>query len=145
MLRLRTYKDLMALKRAIKAGDDILVEAYRLANRDGGSYYFPNRKPTLTTKKGAILRVKRPNRNIYQSCGAGVNVATMYWCADRCYCSWSTQLFSWSYIIWAVRFRTRDVACIPRMTDGKFRLYKCKVVHRVRTVRYRGKTCKVRT
>ena len=35
------------------------------------------------------------------------------------------------YIMWRVAFRIEDLACVPTRSDGKFRLYRCRVIEQV--------------
>ncbi|MGH9542140.1 MAG: pentapeptide repeat-containing protein, partial [Terriglobales bacterium] len=51
--------------------------------------------------------------------GAGINLATLDWCIKN-------KEENWKILI--AEFTAKDIACIPYATDGKFRVFKCKIV-----------------
>lgn len=92
-------------------------------------------KPRLKCKPGAILYVPQANTRPNNPCAAGVNVATRRWCfkfegRDRFYNGGAVWLLR-DRILWLVEFTARDVACVPDESDGKFRLFRCKVLQEV--------------
>ena len=66
------------------------------------------------------------------TCGAGLNVATMDWCI---------RYYNDKDRILKVEFTAKDIACIPLGSDGKFRLYRGKIVGEVKNIKkkYGGK------
>ena len=92
------------------------IRAYKLVDAEGCS---PINDKKLTYEKGKTYEVKKPNCDVNKQCGAGINVATMDWCLRE----WRE---GWRILV--VEFTAKDIAAIPTATDGKFRLYRCKVV-----------------
>jgi len=92
------------------------IRAYKLVDAEGRS---PINDKKLTYEKGKTYEVKKPNCDVNKQCGAGINVATMDWCLSE----WRE---GWRILV--VEFTAKDIAAIPTATDGKFRLYRCKVV-----------------
>lgn len=91
------------------------IRAYKLVNEKsegpmrGGIVY----------EKGSSYEVKDANTNVMEMCAAGINVATLPWCIRE----WSP-----GNRILVIEFTAKDIASIPTATDGKFRLFRCKVV-----------------
>lgn len=91
------------------------IRAYKLVNeRNEGPY-----RGGIRYEKGKEYEVKDANTNVNEDCGAGINVATLPW-----------VLREWhkGYRVLVVEFAAKDIAAIPTASDGKFRLYRCKVV-----------------
>lgn len=98
--------------------------------------------PKLDIAVGNTLRVPKANTNRRQDCGAGVNVATRRWCIesggrwnfhDRTEGTYLHGNTKKSKDLFLVQFTKKDVACLPTASNGKFRLFRCKVV-RMETV-----------
>lgn len=106
---------------------NVVYRAYKVSDKEGHGIYFPTHKPRLTCKEGAVLRVPKANRNIRHDCGAGVNVATKDWCIR-----FGRRSADTGHRLWLVEFRPKDIACIPYDSSGKMRLFRCKVLKRVR-------------
>jgi hypothetical protein len=91
------------------------IRAYKLVNANmegpynGGVKYL----------KGKVASVENADTDDTQQCGAGINIATLDWCMKE----WRE-----GYRILIVEFTAKDIAAIPRATDGKFRVHRCKVV-----------------
>ena len=96
------------------------IRLYKLVTKDGRSPISPGQGyGSLTYAIGQTVEVERPETDIDIECGAGVNVASLDWCMKQ----WKE---GWRILI--VEFTAADIACIPTATDGKIRLYRCKVV-----------------
>jgi hypothetical protein len=90
------------------------IVAYKLVNeRDEGPYNGGIKYPI-----GASVEVLNADTNPATQCAAGINVADLTWCIRE----WKQ-----GYKIRTVEFTAADIACIPTATDGKFRLFRCKV------------------
>ena len=92
-----------------------LIRAYKLVNEDGEGHVNGGLKYVI----GESVEVADANTNVTEHCAAGVNVATLDWCMH----GWRA-----GYRILVVEFTAADIAAIPTATDGKFRLFRCKVV-----------------
>jgi hypothetical protein len=57
-------------------------------------------------------------------CGGGLNVATLNWCVGEARNMYNARIIK-------IEFEAKDIACIPIGSDGKFRLYRGKVVGEV--------------
>ena len=77
----------------------------------------------LTYEVGSTVEVKKADTNEQTDCGSGVNVATAPWVLAN---------FRNGYRVLLVEFTAKDIAAIPVGSDGKFRVYKCKVVREVK-------------
>ena len=101
---------------------DVVFYAYKHSRKDGSSSFYPSLLPVLVCKPDAELVVRKASTNIHRRCDAGVNVSTLYW-----------QVWHYKHrchILWLVAFRKEDIACIPTDSDGKFRLFRCRVVRK---------------
>jgi uncharacterized protein YjbI with pentapeptide repeats len=92
-----------------------VLNAYKVVNRrnegiyQGGIQY-------LTGASYEVLEADTDERN---ACGAGINVATLEWCLKE---------KKSNHHILILEFRASDIAAIPYTSNGKFRLFRCKVV-----------------
>jgi len=92
-----------------------LIRSYKLVTSElAGPYYNE-----LIYKIGSILEVDDADIDPTTHCGKGISVATLDWCIRD---------YQEGYRIMIVEFKSKDIACIPTATDGKFRLHRCKVV-----------------
>ena len=73
----------------------------------------------VTYVVGKSYEVSNANTDEDEECGAGINVATLNWCISN---------HKQGYRIFIVEFTADDIAAIPIATDGKFRIFRCKVV-----------------
>ena len=89
--------------------------AYKLVNKNYEGPYNGGIKYQV----GTTCKVDDADTDINKQCAAGINVATLDWCL-REWCD--------GYRVLIVEFTAKDIAAIPTVTDGKFRLHKCKVV-----------------
>jgi hypothetical protein len=91
------------------------IRAYKLVNKNNEGIYNGG----IQYLKGKT--VKEPNADIDEQnqCGAGINLATLDWCIR----GWKE-----GFKILICEFTKKDIACIPIGSDGKFRVYKCRVV-----------------
>lgn len=102
--------------------------AYKVSMAYGSSPDFVYAHPVLTCAPGAVLEVKRAVRSRKRDCAAGVNVATREWCKLTYY----GELVWGGYRLWFVEFEARDIASVPINTEGKFRLFRCRVIRQVK-------------
>ncbi len=111
-----------------------LYRAYKFAHVDGRSPVMRKRRPILVTTVGAVLRVPNADTNEGKTCARGVNVATKQWIFDFESRSRFTGdgWYDPVYNLFIVEFRKRDIACVPTKSDGKFRLFRCKVIKKVK-------------
>ena len=99
-----------------------LFRAFKASQGDGRSPTYSEGRPRLICKRGAILRVRDASTALWRKCAKGVNVATQAW----------VEISHQHYKHWLVEFKPSDIACIPHNSDGKFRLFRCKVVKMVK-------------
>lgn len=97
-------------------GDQVgKIRAYKLVNEksegpfNGGIVY----------RQGETVEVADADPDPARHCAAGVNVATLDWCINN----WEP-----GYRVLVVEFTAEDIAAIPHGSDGKFRVFRCKVV-----------------
>ena len=93
------------------------IRAYKLVSANGDS---PLRIcGRLKYEIGKTIEVGDANTDVTNLCAAGINVATLDWCAKE----WRE---GWRVLI--VEFTAKDIACVPTASDGRFRLHTCTVV-----------------
>jgi uncharacterized protein YjbI with pentapeptide repeats len=90
------------------------IRAYKLVTK-GGEGPFQGGITYKIGEKYEVLDADTSN----DQCGAGINLATLDWCMKE----WRT-----GYRILLAEFTAKDIASIPLCTDGKFRVYRCKIV-----------------
>jgi hypothetical protein len=73
----------------------------------------------IVFRVGESYQVADANTDENESCGAGINVATLDWCLKE----WQP-----GRRIFVVEFTAADIAAVPLGSDGKVRLHRCKVV-----------------
>jgi len=91
------------------------IVAYKLVNSEnvgpfnGGIIY----------EIGKTYTEKEANTDEYEQCAQGINLATLDWC-----------IMEWKkgYKILMVEFTKEQIAAIPIGSDGKFRVYGCKII-----------------
>jgi hypothetical protein len=96
------------------------IRLYKLVTADGFGPFPRTHPPKWPAYEiGKSYSVKNANTDTAESCGAGINVATLDW-----------VLREWKpgHRVLLVEFTANDIACIPTATDGKMRLHRCKVV-----------------
>ena len=127
-------------RRILQYPEDTVFEAYKVSRSDGRSPIYLKIHPTLICKRGAKLVVKDANTRASQDCGRGVNVATLDWCY-RTYLSYKhLRVGGRQFKCWLVRFTGKDIAAIPNLGQGKFRLFRGHVVRRVKLNKYGKET-----
>lgn len=105
-----------------------IIRAFKASNENGASPYNPERQPILTCAPGALLSVPGTDTDDNTECGAGVNLATLSWCiSHHPYVKYNGECSK----IWLVEFRVKDIGAIPHNTDGKFRVFRCRVLEEV--------------
>ena len=73
---------------------------------------------------GKTYTEKDCNNNEYENCGAGLNVATIFWCLKETVNDNDVELIQ-------CQFKVSDIVAIPYWTDGKFRVSKLKVIRKI--------------
>ena len=91
------------------------IRAYKLVNKNNEGPYNGG----IIYKKGKTYTVKKVNKNENESCGAGINLATLDWCLSK---------YIEGYKILIAEFTKKDIVAIPIGSDGKFRVSKCKII-----------------
>jgi hypothetical protein len=93
------------------------IRLYKLVTADCKSPMQSMNK--LDYPQGATIEQTDANTDDSLDCGEGINVATLDWCMRN----WNAP---WRILV--LEFTAIDIACIPRATDGKIRLFRCTVV-----------------
>ena len=91
--------------------------AFKMVTKDGYSPIHTGCSP-IHYKIHTTISVSNANTDNRVICGAGINVADIEWVKNN----WK----SGSKLL-LVSFHAKDIAAIPYGTDGKFRLFKCRV------------------
>ena len=91
------------------------IRAYKLVNQSDEGIY----KGGLKYLIGKNVEVKNANTDESIQCEAGINVCDM---------TWAIKEWIPGFKILIVEFTAQDIAAIPIGTDGKFRLFRCKVI-----------------
>jgi uncharacterized protein YjbI with pentapeptide repeats len=91
------------------------IRAYKLVNSENIGPFNGG----ITYEIGQSYEVKDASTDYAKDCAEGINVATLDWC-----------LMNWQkgFKVLLVEFEAKDIACIPTASDGKFRLFRCKVI-----------------
>ena len=110
--------DLYSLKQLPK--DTILT--YWKYIKDGKSPIQNSNK--IKYEVGKTYTEKDCNDNEYENCGAGLNVATIFWCLKETVNDNDVELIE-------CQFKVSDIVAIPYWTDGKFRVSKLKVIRKI--------------
>ena len=92
------------------------IRAYKLTNEN---FESPMGFGKLTYTPGATLEVKDANTDPTFQCAKGISLCTLDWCLREWEDGWH---------IMVCEFSSKDIACIPTATDGKFRVHRCKVI-----------------
>ncbi len=92
-----------------------LIRAYKIVNGKNEGIYNGG----LIYEIGKTLEVKDVDIDENNSCGKGINLATLDWCIKE---------YKEGYKILIAEFKKEDIACIPIGSDGKFRVHRCKIV-----------------
>ena len=91
------------------------IRAYKLVKADGLAPFNGG----ITYEYGQSYEVKDASTDENEQCAKGINLATLPWCMKE----WQQ-----GYRILIAEFTAKDIACIPLCNDGKFRVYRCKIV-----------------
>ena len=102
------------------------IRAYKLVD---SKLQSPIHSTRITYAVGKDVAVKDADTNVSLDCGAGINVATWDWIAREWRAGWRVLV---------VEFSAADIAAIPTGTDGKFRLFRCRVVSEIIDLAARG-------
>jgi len=91
------------------------IIAYKIVNAKNTGIYFPG----IYYKIGETFEEKNANCYENEQCGSGISLATLDWCIKE----WKP-----GRKILMAEFEAKDIAAIPIGTDGKFRVFRCKIV-----------------
>jgi uncharacterized protein YjbI with pentapeptide repeats len=91
------------------------IRLYKLTRENGEGPYNGG----IVFRPGETVEVQDANTDENESCGAGINVATLDWCLKE----WQP-----GRRVFVVEFTAADIACVPIGSDGKVRLHRCRVV-----------------
>ena len=95
--------------------DQVICRAYKLVKADGTGPFNGGIKYEIDQE----YEVKDANTDENEDYGVGIHLADLPWCIR----AWRE-----GYRILLVEFKPEDIACIPLGTDGKFRVFRCKVI-----------------
>ena len=98
------------------------LRAFKYIKKDNTS---PIQTSKIKYEIGKTYSVKTYNKDEFEGCGKGLNVATLEWCLI----STLDDFDNYKYIV--VEFAPKDIAAIPYSSDGKFRVKKLKVLRYV--------------
>ena len=99
------------------------IRAYKLVNsRNEGPF-----NGGIRYDIGQTYEIPDANTDEQAECAAGINVATLEWCLKN---------YEAGYKILLIEFTAKDIAAIPISSDGKFRLYRCKVIQELDLTKY---------
>jgi uncharacterized protein YjbI with pentapeptide repeats len=100
------------------------IRAYKAVLADGtGPYAAQQGYHAIRYVVGESYSVTDANTDEWEACGAGIHVTTLDWCR-RLIADGGTAATR----ILIVEFEAADIAAIPHASDGKWRLFRCKVV-----------------
>jgi hypothetical protein len=91
------------------------IRAYKLVRADGQGPQFGG----ITYEVGQSYEVKNADCDESVHCSWGINLASLDWCLKE----WRQ-----GYRILVAEFTKKDIAAIPVGSDGKFRVFRCKIV-----------------
>ena len=97
------------------------IRAFKYVLNDMGS---PTNNKRIIYEVGETFTETDVNTDIFEHCGAGLNVATLEWCVRD-------TNFDKDAIYLEVEFMPQDIVAIPFNTDGKFRVSKLTVIRKV--------------
>ena len=92
-----------------------IIRAYKIVNSKNEGIYNGG----LIYKVGESVEIKDADTDELKDCGKGINLATLDWCIKE----WKK-----GYKILIAEFTKEDIACIPIGSDGKFRVFRCKII-----------------
>jgi hypothetical protein len=92
--------------------------AYKLVTPSGEGTFAGGIDYLEALATGRVVRIPEANTDEFEACAAGINVATMVWALNE----WQE-----GYRVLEVAFDADDIAAIPWTSDGKFRLFRCRV------------------
>jgi hypothetical protein len=80
--------------------------------------------------KGAIIEIPRDTccMNVKEDCGAGINVASNWWCIKEAKGS-KGRIDDKKFRIIQLKVYLKDIVCIPNGDTGKFRVCKVEVLN----------------
>ena len=91
------------------------IRAYKIVDSKNEGIY----KGGLVYEIGKSVKVKKADTNELKDCGEGINLATLDWCIKQ---------YRNGYKILIAEFTKEDIACIPIGSNGKFRVFRCKII-----------------
>jgi uncharacterized protein YjbI with pentapeptide repeats len=97
-----------------------LIRSYKLVRSDGtGPYAADNGGTPILYEIGQQYEVKDADTDENRECAVGISLATLDWCMR----GWRE-----GYRILIAEHTASDIAAIPIGSDGKYRVFRCKVI-----------------
>jgi hypothetical protein len=123
--QLNDLQELKKIYNKFKNKDKLYFHAYKYVYKT--TFGSPIKFPRLVYKLHSVVEIPRKdcNSNPKVDCGAGINVASNWWCiraAQGCF----GKIYK-DYRIIQLDVYVKDIVCIPDGTDGKFRVCKAQV------------------
>ena len=94
------------------------IRAYKLVKENGQGPFHGG----IIYEIGKSYEVPSADTDIYEDCGAGINLATLDWCL------WE---YKPGYRVLIAEFTAADIAAIPIASDGKFRVHRASIIGEV--------------
>jgi hypothetical protein len=99
------------------------IRAYKLVNASNEGPFNGGIRYDI----GQTYEILNANTDEQTECAAGINVASLDWCLKN---------YEAGYKILLIEFTAKDIAAIPVSSDGKFRLFRCKVIKELGLLNY---------
>lgn len=96
--------------------------AYKLITPAGEGTFAGGINYLDALASGQTVRIPDADTDEFETCGSGINVATLVWALKE----WRE-----GRRVLEVRFEATDIAAIPWASDGKFRLFRCRVTREI--------------
>ena len=116
---LNPYRIQPLYSRRLEVGPQI---AYKLITPSGEGTFAGGIDYLEALATGDVVRIPEANTDEFEACAAGINVATLVWALNE----WQD-----GYRVLEVAFAAEDIAAIPWTSDGKFRLFRCRVAREI--------------
>lgn len=99
--------------------------AFKYSRLNGTSPQHNTTAPYLVCAEDKFLHVSDASTDWGRDCAKGVNIATYDWCMQDSRMN--------GYKLWLVEFSAINIAVVPRDSNGKFRVFKCRVVREIKS------------
>lgn len=105
--------------RRLETGSQV---AYKLITPSGEGTFAGGINYLDALATGRTVRIPDANTDEFEACARGINVATLVWALNE----WRE-----GRRVLEVLFEATDIAAIPWASDGKFRLFRCRVTREI--------------